>query len=111
MSEITQVAEVPEACTLPTMEQPLRLAEITELLSTAVLTVDRVNPVRLRLGLQRNSAVAARTADLVVRESACCSFFTFTLVVTRGELVLEVAVPPAHVDVLDALADRARAGA
>ena len=109
MSEEFQDAEllVPEACTLPTVEQPLRLTEIEELFSIAVRSVERRDHLRLRLGLEPGAAVAARTADLMVRESACCSFFTFTLISTEGELALEVAVPPGYVDVLDALADRA----
>lgn len=98
---------VPDACRLPTVEQPVRLNEIDQLLSTAVLEVERVDPVRLRLRLEPDAAVAARTADLVVRESACCSFFTFALIATAGHLALEVSVPPAHADVLDAMANRA----
>lgn len=98
---------VPDACTLPTAEQPVRLSEIDRLLSTAVLSVDRADPVQLRLLLEPDAAVASRTADLIVRESACCSFFTFTLIASEGELTLEVSVAPAHVDVLDAMADRA----
>lgn len=112
MSEISLVDEswVPDACTLPTAERPLRLAEFDELFATAVRAVDRVEGVRLRLDLAAEPGVAARVADLVVRETACCSFFTFSLVATGGGLELEVAVPPAHVDVLDALAERAVAG-
>lgn len=112
MRDEALVAEllVPEACTLPTVEQPLRLNEIDELFSTAVRSVDRVDPVRMRLGLEPDPAVAAKTADLVVRESACCSFFTFALIATEGELALEVTVPPAYADVLDAMGERAAAG-
>lgn len=97
---------VPEVCTLPTVEQPVRLAEIDELLSTRVRRVDRLDSVRLRLELEPDAAVAAQTADLVMRESACCSFFTFTLTATGGTLTLDVTVPSAYVDVLDAMAAR-----
>jgi len=103
-------AWAPEACTLPTVERPLRLAEFDGLFATAVRAVDRVDGVRLRLDLVPEPGVAARAADLVVRETACCSFFTFALVATGAALALEVAVPPAHVEVLDALAERAIAG-
>lgn len=48
--------------------------------------------------------MAAQAAGLVVRETACCSFFTFTLTATGGALELGVAVPDSHVEVLDALA-------
>lgn len=44
-----------------------------ELFSTAVRSVDRVDrrQVRFELALE---AAAARAADLVVRETECCSF-------------------------------------
>lgn len=62
----------------------------------------------LRLEPAPGRAEAVR--DLTRRESECCSFFTFTL--TELEVLhLEVTVPPAHVGVLDAIAERAvRAG-
>jgi hypothetical protein len=112
MSETSLVDEswVPDACTLPTAERPLRLAEFDELFATAVQAVDRLDETRLRLGLMAEAGVAARVADLVVRETACCSFFTFTLSATGGTLTLEVTVPPSHIEVLDALAERAAAG-
>jgi hypothetical protein len=102
---------VPEACTLPSVEQPLRVAEFDELFGRAVRGVRRVEPGRIRLELEPTSEVAARAADLVVRETGCCSFFTFALIATGGELHLEVSVPETQVAVLDALAARADAGA
>jgi len=48
--------------------------------------------------------------DLAGRESQCCSFFTFTITADRpGHVVLDIEVPAAHVDVLDALTRRAAA--
>ena len=61
-------------------------------------------PARLRLDLRASPQVAGRTAELVTAETACCSFFTFTLTATEGRLKLDIAVPATHVDVLDALA-------
>jgi hypothetical protein len=101
---------VPEACTLPTAEQPLRLAEFDDLFTNAVTWVDRPAATRLLLGLPADPAVAARAADLAVRESDCCSFFTFALTVRGERLQLEVSVPGTHTDVLDSLAARAQAG-
>lgn len=98
------------ACTLPTAERPLRVAEFDELFRTAVRSVERTDPVRLRLALAPDAATAARVADLAVRETGCCSFFMFTLEMSRGQVVLEVAVPSEQVGVLDALATRAGAG-
>lgn len=95
-----------QACTLPTAQRPLRLAEFDELFTTAVRSVERVDRRQVWLELAPEAAVAARAADLVVRETECCSFFTFTLTATGGRVSLRVAVPDGHVEVLDALADR-----
>lgn len=108
MSEkpLVEASWVPEACTLPTVEQPLRLAEFDELCAAVVGSVHRPDPTRLRLALDPGPAFAARAADLMVREAACCAFFTFTLTASGGHLALEVAVPDGQVAVLDALAAR-----
>jgi hypothetical protein len=98
---------VPPSCTLPTADQPLRVAELDDLLTTAVTGTDRPAPERLTLRLKPAPEVAATTAGLATRETACCSFFTFALTVAAGELTLDVTVPPAHVAVLDALEGRA----
>ncbi|BCB88279.1 hypothetical protein [Phytohabitans suffuscus] len=105
MSDLTWA---PDACTLPTPERPTRLAEFDDLFATAVRGVERPSPIRARFAL--DPAAAARAAGLAVRESECCSFFTFTLGVTGGEVTLDVAVPERYRDVLDALAGRASAG-
>jgi hypothetical protein len=96
---------------LPTPQRPLRLAEFDELFTTAVWSVERLDRRQVRLELAPEAAVAARAADLLVRETQCCSFFTFTLTATGGQVSLEVAVPDGQVEVLDALTDRAVAGA
>jgi len=97
----------PQACTLPSAERPLRLAEFDDLFASTVSGVARVDRTRVRLELRPEPTLAARAADLMMREGDCCSFFTFTLTAAGGRLALEVAVPAGHVDVLDALADRA----
>ncbi|MGW3807913.1 hypothetical protein [Micromonospora sp. NPDC005113] len=110
MTEMKALGEgswVPQACTLPTVEQPLRLAEFDDLFASAVVAMERVDRLRVRLELRPEPTVAGRAADLVTRETGCCSFFTFTLTATGGQLALDVAVPAGHVDVLDALAARA----
>ncbi|MFJ8581105.1 hypothetical protein [Micromonospora sp. NPDC093277] len=113
MTETKNLVEgswVPQACTLPTAEQPLRLAEFGELWASAVVGMERVDRLRVRLELRAEPAVAGRAADLMVRENRCCSFFTFSLITNGGRLALEVAVPAGHVDVLDALVARAVSG-
>jgi hypothetical protein len=101
---------VPESCTLPSVEQPVRLAEFDAFFAETVRSADRLAPDRLRLLLDPAAQTAARAADLMVRETACCSFFTFSLIVTGGEVVLEAQVPAGQSAVLDALAARAIAG-
>jgi hypothetical protein len=99
---------VPDACSLPSAELPLRLAEFDELFATAVRGEHRLSATRLRLLL--DPAAEPRARDLTGRETQCCSFFTFTFAPADGAVQLDVEVPAAHVDVLDALAQRAKAG-
>lgn len=96
------------ACTLPTAERPLRVAEFTALFG-ALTGVDRRAPGLLRLRLADRPGLAAEAADLTARESGCCSFFDFALTAAGAELILDVGVPQAHVDVLDGLEQLARA--
>ncbi|WP_439658863.1 hypothetical protein ACSHWB_41835 [Lentzea sp. HUAS TT2] len=94
----------PEACTLPTAERPFRVAEFDELFASGVR--HRPERTRLVLELEPRPEVAARAADLAVRETGCCSFFTFELTATRGALSLAITVPESQAEVLDALAAR-----
>jgi hypothetical protein len=94
-----------DACTLPTSAQPFRLAEFDGLFAAALRDVERVAPDRLLLSFDR--AVEEPVRDLLLREAACCSFFAFDVTPTDGELLVEVAVPLTHLDVLDGLAVRA----
>lgn len=97
---------VPPACTLPTVEQPLRIAEFDELFTTGLRGLERVTSTRLRLRLDAETETTAR--ELTARETNCCSFFTFDYTPpTDGELLLKVTMPQAYVAVLDALAVRA----
>jgi hypothetical protein len=100
---------VPDACTLPTTEQPLRLAEFDGLFASHVHEVQRISPRRVRLVLEFSPDVAEQAAGLAARESHCCAFFTFTQVIAPAELALEIVVPESQTAVLAALADRAEA--
>lgn len=107
----TETTWVPTACTLPTAEQPLRLAEFDALFAADVTDVQQSSSDTALLTLRPDPSVAARAADLAVRETACCSFFEFTLTATGGQLTLQIRTPAAQIEVLDALADRARRAA
>jgi hypothetical protein len=104
---------VPDACALPTAEQPLRLAEFDDLFATAVREVELADPTHGRLHLSGPAGLAAHVRDLTARETECCSFFTFTTnpqPATDGEAaILHIEVPAAHADVLASLLQRANA--
>lgn len=97
---------VPQACTLPTVEQPLRRAEFDGLFAEDVLNVSHESPHRLRLQLRADPDAAARAAGLAVKETGCCSFFSFDLAIADGTVSLDVSVASAHTAVLAALAAR-----
>ncbi|MFD1930791.1 MULTISPECIES: hypothetical protein [Nonomuraea] len=97
----------PDACTLPTEERPLRVAEFDDLFASALRGLDRVDPTHLRLTLDGGAQVEETARDLTARETACCSFFAFAFTSGDEELVLDVEVPAVHARVLDGLAARA----
>lgn len=94
-----------DACTLPTAEQPLRVAEFDTLFATALRGVERSEPTRLRLRL--DPQMRAEAQSLVDRESECCAFFDFQLAAIDGDLVVDVRIPSGRVDVLDGLEHQA----
>src|SRR5579883_1403977 len=97
---------VADACTLPTAEQPLRVAEFDQLFTDALRAIRRVSPTHLELKLDATAETMAR--DLTARETSCCSFFTFHLTPTGDGLVrMDIEVPAEHRDVLDGLGARA----
>jgi hypothetical protein len=103
--------DVPDVCTLPTAERPLRLAEFDDLFAAAVRRVETVSTIHVRLHLTGSAGLADRVRDLAARETECCSFFTFTITgqpAADGEaVVLDIEVPPAYADVLASLTQRA----
>ncbi|MGW3897441.1 MerR family transcriptional regulator [Micromonospora profundi] len=101
---------VPESCRLPTVEQPVRLAEFDRFFAESVRRLDRPSARHLRLHLTGTAEAEHAARDLSARESACCSFFTFD--VTRhgpDAVTFDVQVPESRVGILDALANRVRA--
>jgi hypothetical protein len=99
-----------EACTLPTAEQPLRLAEFDDLFTTHLQLIERSGDTHARLLLAGDEDLAGRTQRLADAESSCCSFFTFGVSTLEDGLVaLDVEVPSAYADVLADLVGRAEA--
>lgn len=105
-----------DACTLPTADQPLRVAEFDDLFATALLAIEGPDDSgRARLVLRGGDDLAQRAQRLADAETACCSFFTFTLTPLTTDqagadgtvLALDIAVPDARADVLAALVQRA----
>ena len=100
-----------DSCTLPTAEQPLRVAEFDDLFDTSLRTVERHSPTRATLTFSGDETLADRVQRLAGAETACCSFFTFTFTFTvteqGGRTTLVVEVPERYPSVLAALVDRA----
>ena len=90
-----------DTCTLPTAEQPLRVAEFGDLFRTSLRRLDRVAPTHLRLVLDPRVEDAARR--LVAREVACCTFFRFAVTAGHDDVTLDVRVPAARAEVLAGL--------
>lgn len=80
------------------------MQEFDDLFAASLRRIDRIAPTALRLTLDPAAEASAR--ELAVRESACCSFFSFGFYPATGALQVDVEVPPAHAAVLDALAAR-----
>jgi len=95
-----------EACTLPTVERPLRLAELDDLFRAHVVDVRR-DGLTTRLTLSGAEGLRDRVTDLAARESSCCSFFEFSVDGDDEGLVLTVGVPEQRADILAALTARA----
>jgi hypothetical protein len=104
---------VPDSCTLPTVEQPLRMAEFDTLFASSHRSVERSSERRARLVLTGDETLAARAQQLADAEASCCSFFSFTLTpltpdrANTTSVALDIEVPPARSEVLAALVGRA----
>jgi hypothetical protein len=108
-----------DACTLPTAEQPLRVAEFDALFAASLRAVE--HPTRAgtlaRLVLAGDANLPGRVQRLADAETSCCSFLTFTLTPLAADpagdgddttvVALDVEVPTARADVLAALVERA----
>jgi hypothetical protein len=103
-----------DACTLPTAEQPLRVAAFDDLFATSLREVRRdvTSGPGARLVLAGDSTLPTRVGELVKAESSCCSFFEFDVEHLEEDpsgatvLALDIRVPEAHRDVLEGLLAR-----
>ncbi|MEO3760750.1 cation-translocating P-type ATPase [Mycobacterium sp. B14F4] len=98
---------VPESCSLPTAERPLRVAEFDALFNDSVLRLTRRSATDLVVVLAADAEKTAR--DLAQQEAKCCSFFDFQFAASGSDVVMSVSVPESHTDVLDALTERVAA--
>lgn len=103
---MTDDSWVAVACTLPSAERPLRLAEFDDLFTKGVLGVEQ-SAHGVRVELRPEPDLVARAAELAARETGCCSFFTFELSITHGRAAMTVSAASSHGEVLAALAERA----
>ncbi|MFF0067126.1 hypothetical protein ACFYRC_37635 [Streptomyces sp. NPDC005279] len=106
---VRDLAWVPQSCTLPTEERPLRVAEWDSLIAKWLTGVARPQPqtLRLELELEDGPGVTDQIRDLAEREGGCCSFFTFAVAPGENGIRLDISVDHVHEPVLDALAVRA----
>ncbi|WP_280498073.1 hypothetical protein [Nocardia asiatica] len=98
---------VPDSCTLPAVQRPVRVAEFDRFFAESVRAARR--PTRTRLDLLLDGEAERVGRDLAARESRCCAFFAFGFETTDSGPVMRIEVPDDQVEVLDALAGRVNA--
>jgi hypothetical protein len=102
-------------CTLPTPARPLRVAEFDELFAGQLAAPNWISRHEVEFTVAGADDLYDRVSDLVARETACCSFFDFSITrLTRRTghgpaLTLRVGVPASRHDVLEALTSQAAA--
>jgi hypothetical protein len=112
VSKTMDALPIEDFCTLPTTAQRIRLVEFDELFRRQANPPRRIGQHQLEFSFADAEGLYAEVSDLMVRESACCSFFDFMIdqrsrAGVQDQLVLRVGVPASRVDVLEALMDRA----
>jgi hypothetical protein len=95
------------ACTLPSADRPLRVADFDALCAAYLVRAERTRPTAARLVMAGGPGVADRVQRLADAESSCCAFFDFAVSDDGDEVVLDVSVPPTYADVLAGLVSRA----
>jgi hypothetical protein len=104
---------VEDFCTLPVSAQPFRLMEFDELFRGQIRPPRRIDAHRVEFTFANANDLYAHVSDLVARETACCSFFEFTInrdaPADQDHLMLRIGVPASRDEVLEALTERALA--
>jgi hypothetical protein len=104
---------VGDFCTLPTPARPHRVSEFDELFRGQINAPHWIDSDKVEFTFASLDGLYEQVSDLLARETACCSFFDFSIVeqsktpAGKAQLVLRVAVPAGRHDVLEALTDRA----
>ncbi|MEJ7832152.1 MAG: hypothetical protein WKF79_04505 [Nocardioides sp.] len=108
-----------DACTLPTVDQGLRVAEFDALFAETLQAIEATRAGRARLVMSGERDLEERVRALAAAETACCSFFTFTVTPldpdsshvgeTATWVALDVEVPQERADLLGAILERASA--
>jgi hypothetical protein len=107
------IKRIEDFCTLPAAAQPLRLVEFDELFRSQVVPPQQIDAHHVEFTFASAEGLHAKVSDLVARETACCSFFEFTIAehshgaADKDHLVLRVGVPASREDVLEALTNSA----
>jgi hypothetical protein len=107
---LEQLGWVPDSCTLPTEQRPVRVREFEQLFIAALRAVSARSDGRsLRLVLTDEPGVYETATELAARESRCCAFFLFNVTRGSGAVTMDVRVDEPHTDVLGGLERMARA--
>ena len=88
----------PIACGLGGQDQRRQVAAWTRILDHA--TARQTTSHGVRMTFRADAGIAAQLADLMVREHACCPFFSFRLEADGGAVSLSVAAPTEARDLL-----------
>lgn len=96
----------PKACTLPSADRPLRLAEFASLFANHLLEAAWLDDRTAVFLLVGDHDLPMLVRDLAARETECCSFFAFDVQeADHGQVALRVQVPRRQRPVLRAMVD------
>jgi len=94
--------EGPIACTLHPNEYAGRLEDFRQGVFAHLVGMERPEPTRLRL-LLAGDADPEAVRELLVREQGCCTFMSFTITASGGQLAADLEVPADAAPALDGM--------